>query len=98
MNEPILLVVNNKESLVKIDKGELISYQKKGVEYIHQKGNKGWRKSDDEMFPIIGPTLKNNFIIHTKKGDSVLDQHGLLRELKYSLISSDYKKAKFIKK
>jgi hypothetical protein len=98
MNEPILLVSNNKESLVKIDKGELISYQKKGVEYIHQKGNKGWRKSDDEMFPIIGPTLKNNFIVHTKKGDSVLDQHGLLRELKYSLISSDYKKAKFIKK
>lgn len=85
-------------SKVLIEKGELINFQKDNKEYIHQKGNKGWRKSDDEMFPIIGPTDKNNFKVHTKKGDAIQDQHGLLRELEYVLISSDEKSASFIKK
>lgn len=71
---------------------------KKNIEYIHQKGSKGWRKSDDEMFPVIGPTDKNNFKVHTKKGDAIQDQHGLLRELEYILISSDENSASFIKK
>ena len=84
-------------STVTIDKGELISYTFDDKEYIHQKGNKGWRKSDDEMFPIIGPTDKNNFRVHTKNGDAIQDQHGLLRELQYSLISSDENSAQFIK-
>lgn len=84
-------------SVVKIEKGELISYQKKGIEYIHQKGNKGWRRSDDEMFPVIGPTAKNNYRMHTKKGDAVQDQHGLLRELNYTLNASDNSCASFKK-
>ena len=50
------------------------------------------------MFPVIGPTAKNNFRVHTKNGDAILDQHGLLRELEYSLVSSDENSAKFIKK
>ena len=50
------------------------------------------------MFPVIGPTAKNNFIVHTKNGDAILDQHGLLRELEYSLVSFDKNSAKFIKK
>lgn len=83
---------------VVIEKGELISFQKNNQEYIHQKGNKGWRNSDDEMFPIIGPVSKNNFKVHTKKGDAIQDQHGLLRELDYLLISSDENSASFIKK
>lgn len=78
--------------------GELTSFKKDGVEFIHQKGNKGWRNSDDEMFPIIGPTAKNNFRVHTKKGDAILDQHGLLRELNYTRVSFNEKSANFIKK
>jgi len=85
-------------SIVTIDKGELISFKFADDEYIHQKGNKGWRKSDDEMFPVIGPTAENNFRVHTKNGDAIQDQHGLLRELEYSLIASDENNASFIKK
>ena len=91
-------ILKNKDCKVIIEKGELISFQHNNNEYIHQKGNKGWRNSDDEMFPVIGPTAKNNFIVHTKNGDAILDQHGLLRELEYSLVSSHKNSAKFIKK
>ncbi|TXD49966.1 aldose 1-epimerase [Polaribacter sp. IC073] len=96
MSSSILL--KNKACKVTIGKGELLSLKKDNLEYIHQKGNKGWRNSDDEMFPVIGPTSKNNFRVHTKNGDAILDQHGLLRELEYALISSDENSAKFIKK
>lgn len=85
-------------SKVIIDKGELISFQVDDKEFIHQKGNKGWRKSDDEMFPIIGPLDKNNFRVHTKNGNAIQDQHGLLRELDYELTNSDDNSANFIKK
>lgn len=91
-------LLTHKNSIITIDKGELISFKVDTIEYMHQKGNKGWRKSDDEMFPVIGPTSKNNFRVHTKNGNAILDQHGLLREMEYSLISSDKKSAKFIKK
>ena len=92
------IILKKLNCLVVIEKEELISFKKDNQEYIHQKGNKGWRNSDDEMFPIIGPTVKNNFKVHTKNGNAILDQHGLLRELEYSLISSDENSAKFIKK
>jgi len=92
------MLLTDKNSIVKIDKGELVSFQKEGIEYIHQKGNKGWRKSDDEMFPVIGPTNKNNFKVHTQLGDAIQDQHGLLRELNYSSVYSDENTAVFIKK
>ena len=93
-----VILLKSISSNVKIDNGELTSFKKSGIEFIHQKGNKGWRNSDDEMFPVIGPTIKNNFIVHTKKGDAIQDQHGLLRELEYAVISSDEKSANFIKK
>lgn len=93
-----IIFLKNANSQVKIDSGELISFQKDSQEYMHQKGSKGWRNADDEMFPVIGPTAKNNFRVHTKNGDAIQDQHGLLRELEYSLISSDENSAKFIKK
>lgn len=92
------IVLKSANSLAIIDKGELVSFQKENQEYIHQKGSKGWRNSDDEMFPVIGPTAKNNFRVHTKNGHAIQDQHGLLRELEYSLISSDKSSANFIKK
>lgn len=93
-----IVKLNDKKSKIKIEKGELISFKFDNTEFIHQKGSKGWRKSDDEMFPVIGPTSKNNFRVHTKNGDAIQDQHGLLRELDYELISSDETHAKFIKK
>jgi len=89
--------LKNSNSKVNIDKGELISFQFDDKEYIHQKGNKGWRKSDDEMFPVIGPLDKNNFRMQTKNGEAIQDQHGLLRELDYELARSDDNTIKFIK-
>ncbi len=72
---------------VEIDAGELVSYQVDGHEYIHQKGSPGWRSSDTEMFPIIGPTAEAKFQVQTPRDVAIQDQHGLLRELKYELIS-----------
>ena len=57
MKETIVLRSTNSLSEVVLEKGELISFQKEGVEYIHQKGDRGWSNSDTEMFPIIGLSL-----------------------------------------
>ena len=92
-----IVYLKNDNCAVAIEKGELISLKKNDFEYIHQKGSKGWGNSDIEMFPVIGPTSKNKYTIHTKKGDATQDQHGLLRELEYVLVSSDEKTALFIK-
>lgn len=51
-----MIHLKNNKSAIKINEGELASYIFEGKEYIHQKGNKGWRNSDIEMFPVIGPT------------------------------------------
>ncbi|MRI02259.1 aldose 1-epimerase [Kriegella sp. EG-1] len=77
------LVLNN--ASVSIENGELISYKINDHEFIHQKGSPGWRNSDTEMFPIIGPTSDANYQVKTEKGYAIQDQHGLLRELKYKL-------------
>ena len=66
-----IVILKTQNCKVAIEKGELISFQKENLEYIHQKGSKGWRNSDIEMFPVIGPTSKNNYRIHTKKGDAI---------------------------
>ena len=97
MKENILLVSDDALSVVKIDNGELINYQKNGIEYIHQKQNIGWNNSDTEMFPIIGPTKKNDFKVTTSNGIATLDQHGLLREFNYTLLENDQKKTTFFK-
>ncbi len=89
--------IENINNFVTIEKGELISFIVNNKEYIHQKGNKGWRRSDDEMFPVIGPTSKNNFRMHTKKGEAIQDQHGLLRELDYEIFYENETCVKFIK-
>jgi len=85
------------DQLVKIDEGELVGYSAVGHEYIHQKGSPGWRNSDTEMFPIIGPTNEANFRVTTPKGAAVQDQHGLLREMAYQLVSQTETKAIFRK-
>ncbi|WP_047416178.1 aldose 1-epimerase [Cellulophaga sp. Hel_I_12] len=83
---------------VKIDAGELVSYQMYQYEFMHQKGDPGWRNADTEMFPIIGPTADANFSVRTPKGAAIQDQHGLLRELEYHLIESSDTMAIFKKR
>lgn len=82
---------------VQIDVGELVSYQVDGHEYIHQKGSPGWRSSDTEMFPIIGPASDAGFRVQTPRGYAIQDQHGLLRELTYELLSQTATTAVFQK-
>ncbi|WP_245949337.1 aldose epimerase family protein [Lutibacter citreus] len=81
----MILISSDKNSIVEIDKGELLSYIFNKEELIHQKGTAGWRNSDTEMFPIIGPTKANKFNVVTPKGNYNQDQHGLLRELNYKI-------------
>ena len=91
----VKLSLKNQE--VVIDQGELVSYQVDGYEFIHQKGQPGWRNSDTEMFPIIGPTAEAGFRVHVPRGNAILDQHGLLRELDYELISNSETNAHYRK-
>ena len=81
----------------RIEEGELISYRLNDFEYIHQKGSPGWRNSDTEMFPVIGPTAEAGFRVHVPKGNAIQDQHGLLRELDYELLSSTQTTAQYVK-
>ncbi|MEH6405948.1 MAG: aldose 1-epimerase [Leeuwenhoekiella sp.] len=92
---PLELKLNNQN--VKIDTGELVSYKIDDYECIHQKGTPGWRSSDTEMFPIIGPTNEANFTVKTPLGNATQDQHGLLRELNYNLINQSQTEATFSK-
>lgn len=94
----MVLISEDKNSIVKINNGELVSYKKNGEELIHQKGNPGWRNSDTEMFPVIGPTEANNFSVKTPKGNYSQDQHGLLRELVYSIDTKTENTVSFKKK
>ncbi len=82
---------------VSIKAGELVGYRINDHEYIHQKGSPGWRNSDTEMFPIIGPTNEARYQVQTPRTIAVLDQHGLLRELDYEPISQTATTALFKK-
>ncbi|MEA1785830.1 aldose 1-epimerase [Arenibacter sp. GZD96] len=97
MNKEIMVFLKNEKSLVGINGGELVSYQVAGYEYMHQKGSPGWRNTDTEMFPIIGPTNDANYRVQTPKGDALQDQHGLLRALSYEIIEQTAKNAVFLK-
>ncbi len=91
-------LVNSKDCAnVKIIDGELVSFRKFGEEFMHQKGDRGWRNSDTEMFPIIGPTKLNDFYVLTPSGNGVQDQHGMLRELDYTLLESTKSSAVYTK-
>ena len=92
-----MTLLRNKNQELKIDAGELVSYQVDEHEYIHQKGSPGWRSADTEMFPIIGPTAEVDFHVQTPRDIAVQDQHGLLRELDYELVSQNETKVVFQK-
>lgn len=94
---PQILISPDKNSIVKIDQGELVSFIKNKEELIHQKGQPGWRNSDTEMFPVIGPTEATDFMVSTPNGSAIQDQHGLLRELSYTLMESGENFAAFQK-
>lgn len=96
MQKNILLSSGNQT--VKIEAGELVGFTMAGIEFIHQKGSPGWRNSDTEMFPIIGPTEKINFRVDTPKGKAIQDQHGLLRELAYEVLEITATKAVYFKR
>ena len=93
-----MVTLQKGSSTVQVDAGELTSYLVNGHEYIHQKGSPGWRSSDTEMFPIIGPTAEANFQVQTPRDMAVQDQHGLLREMDYELVDSSATRAVFQKK
>lgn len=80
-----MITLQNKEQKVSIVNGELTSYQIDRYELMHQIGSPGWGHTDTEMFPIIGPTDKVGFRVHVPKGNAIQDQHGLLRELSYTV-------------
>jgi len=96
-NHILKLQSANGKAEAMIERGELISYRKDKEELIHQKGTPGWRNSDTEMFPIIGPTAANNFVVYTDRGEAIQDQHGLLRELEYKLLNQTENSAIFQK-
>ena len=92
-----MLNLSSGKAKVRIEEGELVSYQVNDFEYIHQKGSPGWRNSDTEMFPVIGPTADAGFRVHVPRGNAIQDQHGLLRELDYELLSSTGTTAQYVK-
>ncbi len=96
MNKIHRLTLN--DQTVQIEAGELVGFTMAGIEFIHQKGSPGWRNSDTEMFPVIGPTEKINFRVPTPKGVAIQDQHGLLRELAYEGIEKTTTKAVYSKR
>ena len=92
-----MITLSNKDHHVQIENGELISYRLGDHEFIHQKGEPGWQHSDTEMFPIIGPTAEAGYRVHVPRGNAILDQHGLLRELDYELVRQSETEALFRK-
>ena len=75
-----------------------MSYQVEGHEFIHQKGSPGWGNSDTEMFPVIGPTAEAGYRVQVSRANAIQDQHGLLRELEYQVVSTTESSAIFQKK
>ena len=92
-----MITLQHNDQKVSVENGELVGYEVNGHEYIHQKGSPGWRNSDTEMFPIIGPTSEAGFEVQVSTGNAIQDQHGLLRELKYELVSNSETAAAFRK-
>ena len=92
-----MLTLTRNNHRVVVNEGELVSYQVDGYEYIHQKGDPGWKNSDTEMFPIIGPTADAGFRVHVPRGNAIQDQHGLLRDMDYELAEHSDTKARYRK-
>jgi len=82
---------------VTVDTGELVGYKVNGHEFIHQKGSPGWGSADTEMFPIIGPVDEAGFQVQVPRANAIQDQHGLLRQFPYELVSASETEAVFKK-
>lgn len=93
----MITTLQNFNHIVRIEDGELISYQVDEYEYIHQKGSPGWGSSDTEMFPIIGPTADAGYRVQVPRANALQDQHGILRELEYTLLSDTASSASYEK-
>ena len=85
-NEPIVL--SRSDLRVEIRGGELSSFRKGAHEFMHTPDQPGWGHSDTEMFPVVGPTADIGYRVQVPKGNALQDQHGLLRELDYTLVSA----------
>ena len=94
--EKIERIIGGVKHCVQIDSGKIASYTIDGFEFIHQRAT-GWPNSDTEMFPIIGPTAKANYRVQVNGSKVVLDQHGLLREFPYKLITTEIELSRWVK-
>ncbi len=92
-----MLILKNDRINIGIEKGELVSFKLDEYQYIHQKGAPGWKHSDTEMFPIIGPTDEAGYRVHVPRGNAILDQHGHLREMEYTLVEQSENSANYRK-
>lgn len=92
-----MIQLQSSNQKVSIDQGELVGYKVNAHECIHQKGSPGWRSADTEMFPIIGPVNEAGFRVQVPRATAIQDQHGLLRELDYVLVSQTETTAVFQK-
>jgi galactose mutarotase-like enzyme len=91
-----ITLVNGRQEVV-IGDGELLGYKVDGHEFMHQKGSPGWRNTDTEMFPVIGPTAEAGYRVQVPKGNAIQDQHGLLREMPYAAVEHTENTARFVK-
>lgn len=97
MKNPIVLTSPDGNSRIAIDNGELVSYIRYEEELMHHKDEPGWNHTEIEMFPLIGPVTLNDNKLHTSQGDAILDQHGMLRLMKYKPLQNTEQQAVFVK-
>ncbi|MFM1877587.1 MAG: hypothetical protein RLZZ241_453 [Bacteroidota bacterium] len=71
----------------RVTSGQLTGLRLGETEFMHTADQPGWSNSDTEMFPVIGPTLQQNYRIEVPRGTAVLDQHGFLRDMPYAMES-----------
>lgn len=63
--------------------GMIVSLCYQWQEYMHRDHDRGRNKTEIEMFPVIWPTQHNGYQV----GWWYMDQHGLLREMVYDIVS-----------
>lgn len=85
MHPPIAL--NNGSLKAEIREGEVVSFCEDTHEFMHAPDQPGWGHADTEMFPVIGPMAEVGYRVQVPRGNALQDQHGLLRELPYQLVS-----------
>ena len=86
-SHPAPLVLTLAELRAEISAGELTSFRRGEHEFMHSPDEPGWGHSDTEMFPVVGPTAEIGYRVQVPRGNALQDQHGLLREMPYSLVS-----------